>query len=118
MCERATSTASGSAHVVTKEERLSSGLASVQAKLLTTASAARAAMPAAGKLSRGTGMLNWSYAVSCSGTIGFSSVVAIRGLLGLEEISDQGGCTTVTGLISAQPQGCAMCGTVRTPDRL
>jgi hypothetical protein len=63
MCVRAISTASCSAYVVTNEDRFSIGFASVQAKLFTTSCAARAAIPVAGNVSRGTDTLNSSNAV-------------------------------------------------------
>src|SRR5262249_31416576 len=87
MCVRATSTASGSAKVVTNDDRFSIGFASVQAKLFKIACAARAAIPVAGNVSRGTGMLNWSNAVtfadaaSLSGDLRVSSAPAIGNLL-------------------------------------
>jgi hypothetical protein len=55
MCVRATSTASGSAYVVTNDDRFSTGFASVQAKLFTIPWAARAVIPVAGNISRGHG---------------------------------------------------------------
>src|SRR5215471_1305953 len=56
---RATSASSGSWNVVTKDERLSIGLASVHASLLTMFAAARGVMGWSGKFS-GTFRLNWS----------------------------------------------------------
>lgn len=54
------SIASGSANVVTNDDRFSIGFASVQAKLFTIALAARAAIPSAGNASRSMVMLNSS----------------------------------------------------------
>src|SRR6516225_8853636 len=73
MCVRATSTASGSAKVVTNDDRFSIGFASVQAKLFRIACAARAAIPVAGNVSRGTGMLNSSNAVNFADAASLSS---------------------------------------------
>src|SRR5262249_45048597 len=87
MCVRATSTASGSAKVVTNDDRFSIGFASVQAKLFRVACAARAAIPVAGNVSRGTAMLNSSNPVSfadavpLSSDLGVSSAPAIGNLL-------------------------------------
>jgi hypothetical protein len=53
----------GFGQVVTNDERFSAGLASVQAKLFTMPSAARADIPVSGKVSFGTSILNSSYGV-------------------------------------------------------
>src|SRR5262249_46908451 len=77
MCARVTSTASGSAKVVTNDDRFSIGLASVQAKLVTIVCAARAAIPVAGNVSWGTGLLTSSNAVTFADAVSLCSDLRI-----------------------------------------